>query len=183
MSELAHGHEPDHKTLTTAAQMSHSVLILRRTSQENSIIGGALSPRVLNPFSILHLHTSVPTRIKRPFRVAGLEEGENVEGQTDRRQDPLDMDHRNSRRSLSLSLSLSLHTSLSMFCIVCFDFLSPNELALIAVLLTSVSRTRLRDMEKLMEQQQQQQEQASLSDSNMVENSLPSDEIIREEKS
>jgi len=37
-------------------------------------------------------------------------------------------------------------------------------------------------MEKFMEQQQQQQEQASLSDSNMVDNSLPSDGMIQEDK-
>ena len=105
-----------------------------------------------------------------------------MEGQTYWRQDPLDMDHRNGRRYLSLFLTSHIHTRLSMLRIVFFDFLSHNELGLIAVLLTSVSRTRLRDMEKFMEQQQQQQEQASLSDSNMVDNSLPSDGMIQEDK-
>lgn len=57
----------------------------------------------------------------------------------------------------------------------------------VAVLVTSVVRTRLRDMEQLMDaeqQQQQQQQQTTLTDSIMVDTSRePDEEMIREVKS
>uniref|UniRef100_A0A803KMP9 Uncharacterized protein n=1 Tax=Chenopodium quinoa TaxID=63459 RepID=A0A803KMP9_CHEQI len=54
-----------------------------------------------------------------------------------------------------------------------------------AILLTGVSRTRMRDMEKLLNEPQQQQQQQGISsvDHVLVDGSSPSDDnIIREDK-